>query len=127
VHCTNFIDKSNQPIYNTTYNNHDNILKKTGGHLNMDQSQFAKQMIDFQKTTFDNLYDSMVMLQDHTQKLASTVFEQATWLPEESSRLVRQWIEIFKKGRNDYKSAVDDIFTRIDDWITAENDVRSQI
>ena len=93
----------------------------------MDQSQFAKQMIDFQKTTFDNVYDSMVMLQDHTEKLANTVFEQATWLPEESSRLVTQWIEIFKKSRNDYKLAVDDIFTRIEDLITAENDVRSQI
>ena len=93
----------------------------------MDQSQFAKQMIDFQKTSFDNVYNSMVMLQGHTEKLASTVFEQATWLPEESSRLVRQWIEIFKKGRNDYKLAVDDIFTRIEDLITAENDVRSEI
>ncbi|MGD8962624.1 MAG: hypothetical protein PVF29_15505 [Desulfobacterales bacterium] len=92
----------------------------------MDQSQFAKQMIDFQKTTFDNVYDSMVMLQDHTEKLASTVFEQATWIPEESSRLVTQWIKIFKKGRNDYKLAVDDIYTRIEDLITAENDVRSE-
>ncbi|MGD9056031.1 MAG: hypothetical protein PVG40_06300 [Desulfobacterales bacterium] len=93
----------------------------------MDQSQFAKQMIDFQKTTFDNVYDSVVMLQDHTEKLANTVFEQATWLPEESSRLVTQWIEIFKKGRNDYKLAVDDIFTRIEDLITAEDDVRSEL
>jgi hypothetical protein len=92
----------------------------------MDQSQFAKQMIDFQKTTFDNVYDSMVMLHDHTEKLASTVFEQATWIPEESSRLVTQWIKIFKKGRNDYKLAVDDIYTRIEDLITAENDVRSE-
>ena len=93
----------------------------------MDQSQFAKQMIDFQKTTFDNVYDSVVMLQDHTEKLANTVFEQATWLPEESSRLVTPWIEIFKKGRNDYKLAVDDIFTRIEDLITAEDDVRSEL
>ena len=92
----------------------------------MDQSQFAKQMIDFQKTSFDNVYNSMVMLQDHTEKLTSTVVEQATWIPEESSRLVAQWIKIFKKGRNDYKLAVDDIFTRIEDLITAENDVRSE-
>ena len=93
----------------------------------MDPSQFAKQMIDFQKTTFDNAYNSMVMLQDHTEKLASTVFEQATWIPEENNRLVTQWIEIFKKGRNDYKLAVDDIFSKIEDLITAENDVRSEI
>ena len=93
----------------------------------MDQSQFAKQMLDFQKTTFDNVYNSMVMLQDHTEKLASTVLEQATWLPEESSRLVTQWIEIFKKGRNDYKLTMDDIFTKIDDLLKTENEVRSEI
>lgn len=93
----------------------------------MNPSQFAKQMIDFQKTTFDNMYNSMVMLQDHTEKLASTLCEQANWIPEESNRLVTQWIEIFKKGRNDYKLAMDDIFTKLDDLFTAENEVRSPI
>ena len=93
----------------------------------MNPSQFAKQMIDFQKTTFDNVYDSVVMLQDHTEKLASTLFEQANWIPKESSRLVTQWIEIFKKGRNDYKLTMDDIFTKMDDFLRAENEVRSEI
>ena len=93
----------------------------------MNPSQFAKQMIDFQKTTFDNTFNSMVMLQNHTEKLANTLFEQANWIPEESSRLVTQWIEIFKKGRNDYKLAMDDIFTKIDDLFSAENEVRSEI
>ncbi len=50
----------------------------------MEPQKIAKQMIDFQKTTFDNMYNSMVMLQDHTDKLANTLFEQATWIPEES-------------------------------------------
>ncbi|MGD2099765.1 MAG: hypothetical protein PVG35_19470 [Desulfobacterales bacterium] len=90
-------------------------------------SQFAKQMIDFQKTTFDNIYDSMVMIHDHAEKLTFTLFEQANWIPQESSRLVTQWSEICKKGRNDYKSAMDDIFTRLDDLFAADNEVRSEI
>ncbi len=93
----------------------------------MNPSQFAKQMIDFQKMSFDNTFNSMVMLQDHTEKLANTLFEQANWIPEESNRLVTQWIELFKKGRNEYKLAVDDIFTKFDDLFTAENKVGSEI
>lgn len=93
----------------------------------MDSSWIAKQMIDFQKTTFDNMYNSMVMLQDHTEKLANTLFEQATWIPEESSRIVNQWTEIFKKGRNDFKVAVDDSFSKMEDLLTAEKQARSEI
>ena len=107
------------------------MVKKTylkiGGNLNMDSSWIAKQMIDFQKTTFDNMYNSMVMLQDHTEKLASTLFEQATWIPEESSPIVNQWTEIFKKGRNDFKVAVDDSFSKMEDLLSAEKQARSEI
>ena len=90
-------------------------------------NRFAKQMIDLQKTTFDNMYDSMVMLYDHAEKLTLTLFEQANWIPEESSRVVTQWLEILKTGRNDYKSAMDNIFTRMDDVFAADNEARSQI
>ena len=86
----------------------------------MDSSQIAKQMIDFHKTTFDNMFNSMVMLQDHTEKFASTLVEQAAWMPQEGSRVVTQWTEIFKKGRNDYKVAMDDIFSNIEQLLTAE-------
>lgn len=77
-------------------------------------NQIAKQMINFQKTAFDNSYHSMIMLQDHTEKLSRTFFEQATWIPAEGSRVITDWIEIFKKGRSDYKVAVDDIFGKMD-------------
>jgi hypothetical protein len=85
----------------------------------MDSSQIAKQMIDFQKTTFDNMFNSMVMLQDHTEKFASTLVEQAAWMPQAGSRVVTQWTEIFKKGRKDYKVAMDGIFSNIEQLLTA--------
>ena len=91
----------------------------------MDSSQIAKQMIDFQKTTFDNMYNSMVMLQDHTEKLANKLFEQATCIPEESRRVVNQWTEIFKNGRHDFK-AMDDSFGKMEKLLTAEKQAHSQ-
>ena len=77
----------------------------------------AKQMMNFQKTAFDNAYNSMVMLQDHNEKLANTLLEQATWIPEEGNRVITQWVEIFKKGRDDYKVAMDDVFGKMEDLL----------
>ena len=93
----------------------------------MDSRWIAKQMIDFQKTTFDHIYNSMVMIQDHTEKLAYSLFRQAIWIPEEGSRVVNQWAEIFKKGRNDFKVAVDDGFSKMEDSLTADIQAHPEI
>lgn len=79
----------------------------------MDKTLLAKQMIDFQKSTFDNAYNAVTMIQDHTERVANTLFEQATWFPEESKRMISQWTDIYKKGRNDLKDAIDDSFDKM--------------
>ena len=86
----------------------------------MDSSLIAKQMIDMQKTTFDNTFNAMVMFQDHTEKVANTLFEQANWLPEEGKRFVNQWTEMFRKGRDDVKTAMDDNFSKLLDHFSPE-------
>jgi hypothetical protein len=78
---------------------------------------FAKQIMNFQKTAFDNAYKSMFMLQDHNEKLTNTLLEQATWIPEEGNRVITQWLEIFKKCRDDYKTAMYDVFSKMEDLL----------
>jgi polyhydroxyalkanoate synthesis regulator phasin len=97
-----------------------NFQLNLGGGLNMDSSLIAKQMIDFQRTTFNNTFNFMAMLQDHTEKTANTLVEQATWFPEEGKRVIGQWVEILKKGRNDMKSAVDDNYSKMMDLFSPE-------
>jgi hypothetical protein len=87
----------------------------------MDQKQFVKQMVDFHKTSFDNSFNAMVMLQEQTEKMVSTVLEQATWLPEDGKNVLSQWIGAYKKGRDDFKKAVDENFKKVEDYFsTAE-------
>jgi hypothetical protein len=81
----------------------------------MDSTQIGKQFIDFQKTTFENFFTTMVMIQDHAEKITSTLYEQLIWLPEESKRLMDQWLDIQKKGRSDMKLAVDENFKQVKD------------
>jgi hypothetical protein len=84
----------------------------------MDQKQFVKQMIDFHKTSFDNSFNAMIMLQEQTEKMMSTVLEQATWLPEDGKNVLSQWIGAYKKGRDDFKKAVDENFKKVEDYFS---------
>ena len=82
----------------------------------MEQLKMAKQMIDFQKATFDNTFNAMVMLQDQTERMFGTFMEQATFLPEEGKKMLREWVEAFKKGREEFKKAVDESFGKLETY-----------
>ena len=77
---------------------------------------FAKQMIEFQKATFDNSYNAAVMLQDQAEQLFNTSIEQAGWLPDEGKRMVDEWVRICKTGRDGFKSAVDENFDKLAEY-----------
>ena len=80
----------------------------------MDQKDIFKQMIDFNKTAFDNIFNSMVMLQEQTEKMASTLLNQATGLPDDGKKVINEWVKAYKKGREDYKKAVDESFEKVE-------------
>ena len=76
---------------------------------------FAKQIIDFQRATFDNSFDAIVMFQDQTERLFNMVTEQAAWIPEEGKRVLDECAAMYKVGRNDFKHIVDDNFDKLAD------------
>jgi polyhydroxyalkanoate synthesis regulator phasin len=82
----------------------------------MDQNAFVKQMIDFQKSTVDNSFSALKMVQEQTEKMARSLLDQANWLPEEGKKVVDQWVNAYKKGQEDYKKAVDDNFKKVEDY-----------
>ena len=81
----------------------------------METEKFAKQMIDFQKTTFDNTFTAVTMLQDQAERMFNTMIEQTTWLPEESRRVIDEMVGAYKKGRTDFKGAIDENFVKLAD------------
>ena len=86
----------------------------------MKSNQYAKQMLDFQKTAFDNFFNAVVLVQEQGEKISQALFEQATWLPEENKRLVDQWLGMAKKGRDDFKVAVDDNFKSVSELLASK-------
>ena len=85
----------------------------------MDQNQIFKQMIDFNKATFDNSFSAMVMVQEQTEKMVNSFLGQATWLPEEGKKAINDWIGAYKSGCEDFKKAVDDNFKKVEDFFAS--------
>ena len=85
----------------------------------METENFAKQMIDFQKATFDNTFTAVTMLQDQAERMVNTMLEQTTWLPEESRRVIDEMVGTYKKGRVDFKGVVDENFVKLTDLFEA--------
>ena len=80
--------------------------------------KFAKQMIDFYKSTFDNSFNAMVMLQEQTEKTMKTALDQATWLPAEGKKVVDEWVKAYKQGRDEFKRVVEENFKKVEDYFT---------
>jgi len=80
------------------------------------QMQFGKQMMDFYKAAFDNAFSAMSMLQDQNEKMVGMFMQQATWLPEEGKKPINDWVQGIKKGREDFKKAVDDGFKKVEEF-----------
>ena len=82
----------------------------------MDQKQIFKQMIDFNKATFDNSFNAMVMLQEQTERMADQLLNQTAWLPEDGKKAVADWVNAYKTGRDDFKKNVDDSFEKVNEF-----------
>jgi len=82
----------------------------------MDPKQMTKQMMDFNKTAFDNTFNAMTVLQDQTEKMVSMYMEQAPWFPEEGKKVINEWVRAYKKGREDFRSIVDANYKKVEDY-----------
>ncbi len=80
----------------------------------MEPVKIAKQMIDFQKATFDNSFSAMGMVQDQAERMLNMSLAQATWLPEEGKKAIDEWVKAYQKGREDFKKSVDENFAKVE-------------
>jgi len=86
--------------------------------MSMDPKKIAKQTFDFYKSTFNNTFNAMTMLQEQTQKVMDMYLEQTTGFPEEGKKAIGEWIKAYKKGSEDFKKAVDESFKRVEDFFS---------
>jgi hypothetical protein len=87
----------------------------------MEPQQIAKQMIQFNKTAFDNTFDAMNVLQEQMEKMMGMYLEQAPLLPAEGRKAINDWLKAYKKGRADFKAAADENYKKVEEFLTGYN------
>jgi polyhydroxyalkanoate synthesis regulator phasin len=80
----------------------------------MDNQKIAKQMIQFNKTAFDNSFNAMTMVYEQNEKMVNTFLSQATWLPEEGKKAIEDWVSAYRNGCDDFKKLVDDNYAKVE-------------
>ena len=79
----------------------------------MTPDTLAAQVIDYQKTMFDNTFAVMVSLQDQGEKMMDMALSRTPMLPENSKKACTHWVDLFKKNRDSCKTLMDEGFTRM--------------
>jgi hypothetical protein len=88
----------------------------------MDQKQIAKQMIQFNKTAFENSFNAMTMVYEQNKKMVGAFLDQATWLPDDGRKAITDWMESYKKGCEDFKRLVDENYQKVEDFFAGASD-----
>lgn len=78
-----------------------------------------KLMMSLNKTAFDNTFNTLTLMQDQTERIVNTFIDQATWFPKEGKRVVDEWTNSYKRGRDNYKASLDESFKRVDDFFSS--------
>jgi polyhydroxyalkanoate synthesis regulator phasin len=86
----------------------------------MEPKQIAKQMVDFNKTAFDNSFAAMAVIQEQTEKMVANMLEQTGVFPAEGKKLVLDWIKTYKKGREEFKAAADENFKKVETYFAGK-------
>ena len=86
----------------------------------MDQKQIARQLIQFNKTAFDNSFSAMAMVYEQNEKMVATFLGQAAWLPADGKKAIDDWMKAYKKGCEDFKNMVDENYQKVEDFFAAD-------
>jgi hypothetical protein len=86
----------------------------------MNQNQIAKQMIQFNKTAFDNNFNAIKMVCAQNEKMAQTFLAQANWIPEEGKKAFTDGLDAYRTGCESFKKLVDDNYAKVEDYFNKE-------
>ncbi len=80
----------------------------------MQPKDVLKQMIQFNKSTFDNAFKNLGLLQQQMEQTMNLYIDQAGGLSDEGKKAAKDWTAMYKKGFDDYKKLIDENFSKLD-------------
>ncbi len=81
--------------------------------MNMDYSQFAKQLVDFQKMSFANWYNAFDLVQDQAESAMKTVLGQNAYVPAQLRDTMNEWFAACRQEQVRFRDFVDQGFSNM--------------
>lgn len=82
----------------------------------MDQKEFIKSILAYNKTAFDQFMSTSTMAQEQMEKLAETLFLQES-TPEEGKKMIREWLDGIRQGRKDIQESLENSFRQMETYM----------
>ena len=82
----------------------------------IDTKKMGQQMVDYYKTSFDNSFNTMMMLQEQMERLGAMYWGQMLSLPEEAKKDMSEWTKFYKKNCAEFKKSVDGGFQKLESF-----------
>jgi len=79
----------------------------------MDQRQTVKQILEFNKSAFDNVFNSLSILQDETESCITRFMEKSNLILPEGKKIIGQMSDSYRKGRSDLRSMADENYRKV--------------
>ncbi len=85
-----------------------------------DPSNMGKDVLSFMKSSFDTTFDNMVKIQDLNSKMFKDMIGKGKEVQEDGVKMVDDFVENAKKGRDEYRRLMEDGFQKIEDMFKGE-------
>ncbi|MHB8762989.1 MAG: hypothetical protein ACYDA8_01395 [Deferrisomatales bacterium] len=85
----------------------------------MPHKTLLTQVMNTNKSAFDNSFNAMAALQDQAEKMTKLFLDQAAWMPAEGKQAIQQWTEGCKQARESYRAAVEAGYRKLAEHLAA--------
>jgi hypothetical protein len=74
----------------------------------------VKQMLGFQRTLFNGLFNNMTVVGERTQKVMDMFLNHAVWVPEEWKNAFGDWAVAYEQGCDTFRKTVNESFEKME-------------
>ncbi|GAB6097844.1 hypothetical protein JCM14469_40980 [Desulfatiferula olefinivorans] len=94
------------------------ITKKMDFMKDFNAAKIGMQVLDFQKSTFNNTYNTLLKIQEQSEKIADSLLKDNAAIPAESRKILDEWKLVFKKGQTELKKSIDESFSKAESFFS---------
>ncbi len=83
----------------------------------IDPKKVSEDMLKLMKSSFEATFDNVIKVQDMNEKVFKDMLEKSKEMGDDAVKMVNDFIENAKKGRDEYRKATEDGFKKIEDML----------